>query len=215
MIDRMDEDLPPPTPAASPPTARRRRRARWLVLPALLLVYAGWQAFSIHRYGFRDDGRAADCAIVLGTAAWHHKPSPVLQERINHAIRLYREDRVSAIVLTGGFGEGAPRSESRVAYDYCLEQGIPAEDLLLEEVSHTTYENLVEAEKLLQRENLRSALVVSDPWHLKRAVLIARRLGIDASQSGTTTSRYESFQSRANFVLRELYLYHLFLILGR
>ena len=81
-------------------------------------LYFSWQAVSIHPYGFRDDGRSADCAIVLGTAAWHNKPSPVFEERLNHAIKLYEDGRVKALVLTGGFGTNAPKSESQVAKTY-------------------------------------------------------------------------------------------------
>ena len=179
------------------------------------LLYLGWQGISIHSYGFRDDGRRADCAIVLGTAAWHHKPSPVFQERLNHAIELFKQGRVKAIVLTGGFGDGAPMAESQVAKTYCLERGIPEEALHLETRSQTTVENLAEAEKLLKEQGMTSALIVSDPWHLKRGVLIARRNGIDASQSGTNTTRFKSFKARTTFLIRELYLYHIFLFFGR
>lgn len=180
--------------------------AAWAL--SLALLYAAAQALAIHRYGFSDDGRQADCAIVLGTAAWHTKPSPVFQARLDHAIGLYRQGRVGTLVLTGGFGDGAPYAESQVAQRYCLGQGIPAASLVLETTSRTTRQNLAEARKLLDREDLRRALVVSDPWHLRRAVLLARRAGIDAHPSGTLTSRYRSAKARSGFVLRELVLYH-------
>ncbi|NIP94072.1 MAG: YdcF family protein [Akkermansiaceae bacterium] len=186
-----------------------------LVLSGAALLYLGWQVVSIHAYGFRDDGRSADCAIVLGSAAWHHKPSPVLRERLNHAIKLYEEGRVKALVLTGGFGNNAPMAESQVAESYCIDRGIPREVLHLEVESQTTVGNLAEARKLLEEHGLRTALVVSDPWHLKRGVLIARRHGIDAYQSGTTTTRFRSFKARISFLLREMYLYHVFLLFGK
>ena len=62
---------------------------------------------------------------------------------------------------------------------------------------------------------MKTALIVSDPWHLKRGVLMARRTGIDAHHSGTTTTRFKSFKARASFLLRELYLYHVFLLFGK
>lgn len=187
----------------------------FLGLFTICLVYGIWQTASINRYGFRDDGRTADCAIVLGGAAWHDKPSPVFKERLNHAIALYEEGRVKALVLTGGKGTGAEFSEGEVAHDYCLKRGIPPHALFTEENSRTTVENLVEAKTVLDEQNFKSALIVSDPWHLKRGVLIARRKGIDASQSGTRTSKFESTKARSNFVMRELYLYHVFLLIGK
>lgn len=198
------------------PVTRRQKFLRLTTgLAAAVLAYFCWQAWSIHRYGFSDPGRSADCAIVLGAAAWHNKPSPVLKERINHAITLYKHGRVPRIILTGGFGEGAPFSESQVALNYCLQKGIPKEDLFLETKSQTTYQNLTEAKTLLEKHGWSTALVVSDPWHLKRAVAMARRLRIDAHPSGTPSTRFESPKAQLNFLLRELYFYHQFLFLNR
>jgi uncharacterized SAM-binding protein YcdF (DUF218 family) len=179
-----------------------------------LLLYLALQAWSIHSFGFSDDGRSADCAIILGAAAYHNKPSPVFTERINQGIRLYQDGRVGFLILTGGFGEGAPYAESQVALKYCLDQGIPREALLLETSSQTTGQNLQEARKLMNEHGWNSALIVSDPWHLKRAVAIAKSLDIDAHPSGTLTTRYESPKARAGFLFRELYFYHQYLFFG-
>lgn len=180
-----------------------------------LIVYMTLQAVSIHRYGFSDDGRSSDCAIILGTAAWHNKPSPVFTERINQGIRLYQEGRVRFLILTGGFGDGAPFAESEVALQHCLDHGIPREALFLEKSSQTTLENLSEAKTLMDEHHWTSALVVSDPWHLKRGVAMARHVGIDAHPSGTTSTRFESPKAQSGFLLRELYSYHRFLFFGR
>ena len=82
-------------------------------------------------------------------------------------------------------------------------------------LARTTEENLTEAKSLMDGNGWTSALIVSDPWHLKRAVSAARRLDINAHPSGTTTTRYESPRARAGFLLRELYFYHRHLFFGR
>jgi len=213
-----EPEKPPPcsnSPRARDPAARRRLRRLIIGLSGLLSAYLVWQFIAIGRYGFHDEGLRADCAIVLGGAAWHDKPSPVFRERLNHAIKLYLEGRVEALVLTGGKGDGATYSEGEVAREYCLERNVPEEALFMEGNSTTTIQNLEEARKILAGQDFRSALVVSDPWHLKRGVLIARRQGIKASPSGTTTSRFQSLKSRTRFTLRELYLYHRYLFLNR
>ena len=213
-----EPEKPPPcsnSPRARDPAARRRLRRLIIGLSGLLSAYLVWQFIAISRYGFHDEGLLADCAIVLGGAAWHDKPSPVFRERLNHAIKLYLEGRVEALVLTGGKGAGATYSEGEVAREYCLERNVPEEALFMEGNSTTTIQNLEEARKILAGQDFRSALVVSDPWHLKRGVLIARRQGIKASPSGTTTSRFQSLKSRTRFTLRELYLYHRYLFLNR
>lgn len=215
-----DPEPEEPLQPSSQPTRKKsgsrrflQRVLAWLV--GSLTLYLIWQTIAISRYGFQDDGQNADCAIVLGGAAWHNKPSPVFQERLNHAIKIYLEGRVGALVLTGGKGAGAPYSEGEVARDYCLERNIPEHALFMEGYSTTTIQNLEEAGKILDRQNFQSALVVSDPWHLKRGVLIAERQGLTASPSGTRTSRFKSLKSRTHFTLRELYLYHRYLILNR
>lgn len=177
-------------------------------------MYLGWQVWSIDRFGHDDDGGRADCAIVLGAAAYFNKPSPVFQARIDHAVKLYREGRVDKIILTGGYGRDAEFAESEVAYAYCQKMGVPEEVLFLEKSSKTTEQNLIQAGMLMEREGLKDALLVSDPWHLKRAAAMAAKHGISSKPSATTTSMYRSAESRWGFLLRELYYIHVWRLAG-
>lgn len=184
------------------------------VFALLFLLYLCWQAWDINRFGHSYDGEKADCAIVLGAAAYHNKPSPVFKERIRHGIDLHKNGSVKKIILTGGYGRGAEFAESEVAKEFCLEQGIAEEDLLFETKSLTTESNLSEAKSLMDQAGLSSALIVSDPWHLKRACVMAKANGIQAMPSATLTSKYESDEKRSKFILRELYFIHQFYIFG-
>lgn len=179
-----------------------------------MLIWALAPAALIWHQGTRDDARPADCAIVLGAAAYHTRPSPVFEERIRHAIALYDRGLVKAIVFTGGYGTGAPHAESEVGRDYAIRHGVPADDIHIETVSRTTLENLQEARRVMQREGLRTAILVSDPLHLKRAAMMAEDLGIDAVTSPTPTSRFRSWRSRLTFLARETYFYHRYLYAG-
>ena len=172
-------------------------------------------AASIAIFGTRSHNGPADCAIVLGAAVYGNRPSPVFEERIKHGLRLYRAQRVRRLVLTGGFGEGAGRAESQVAQAYLLRQGVPRAAILTETSSRTTRQNLVQARKLMQRQKLRTALIVSDPLHMKRALTMAKDLGMAAQPSPTPTSRHRSLRSKAEFLLRELYFIHHYWIAGR
>lgn len=188
----------------------RSKWVRWLLSGVLvLLVYLLWQMWDIRRVGYTDDGSSADVALVLGAAAYPAKPSPVFQARIDHAIALHRQGRVKRIILTGGFGKNAGYAESEVAKNYCLKMGVPESAILLENRSTTTQQNLVEAEKIMRKEGLKTALIVSDPWHLKRALAMARKHHIDAKPSATTTSMYRTDESKLRFLLRELYYIHI------
>jgi uncharacterized SAM-binding protein YcdF (DUF218 family) len=137
------------------------------------------------------------------------------EERIRHGIRLYQTKQVGKLVFTGGYGKGGSTAESLVARGYALQRGVPAHDILTETVSHTTRENLAEAGKVMHSHRLGSALIVSDPLHMKRAMQMSSGLGIEASPSPTPTSRYRSWRSKTGFLLREIYFYNFYLLTGR
>ena len=88
-----------------------------------------------------------------------------------------------------------------------IEQGIPQADILVETESHTTRENLYYAQRVAAQHDLRTLLLVSDPLHMKRAMLIAQDLGIKAHPSPTPTTMYRSRASQVTFLARETRLY--------
>ena len=158
---------------------------------------------SIYYYSTIDEKRPADAAIILGAAAWYKRPSPVFEERIRHGLWLYENGHVKKLVMTGGKSLRAPYSEAYVARRFALKKHIPADDILIEEESHNTYENLANAKGLMAEHGLRSAIIVSDPFHMKRAMSIAEDLGIEAYSSPTPTTRYESTDQSLRFLLQE------------
>ncbi|MBN1866230.1 YdcF family protein [Candidatus Sumerlaeota bacterium] len=194
-------------------SAPRGRRARTsgvrlvalglLVPAATLLSLAG----RIYVYSSVSDPGSADAAIVLGAAVYKSRLSPVFEERIKHAIRLLDSGRVRYVVFTGGLAKGDRIAESEAGRQYALRQGVAESRILYENVSRTTYENLREARAILSRENLGRVLVVSDPMHMRRALTMARDLGIDAYPSPTTTTRYRTWRGKLGFVLREAPVY--------
>ncbi len=187
---------------------KRVARRSLLLLPIMLTLLAA----RIYTYSFVTSSTPADTAIVLGAAVWDDRPSPVFEERIKHAINLYKEGLVQSIIFTGGIGEGDQWAESEVARRYAIEQGIPSEHLYCETVSRITQENLAEAKNILEQHGWSTALIVSDPLHMKRAMTIARDLGIDAYPSPTPTSRYETWKSKLGFLIRETYFYAPYLL---
>ena len=80
--------------------------------------------------------------------------------------------------------------------------------MLFEEISRTTQQNLSEALAVMRKNGLKSAVIVSDPLHMRRAMWMAHDLGIKASSSPTPSSRYRSTTTRASFLARELYFFH-------
>lgn len=188
---------------------RKRWSLRALILLLILITYSAWQMWDINHFGHTDDQSSADCAIVLGAAAWHNKPSPVFKERINHAIILLKQKRIKAIILTGGYGNNAQYAESEVARKYCLKNGVLPHQIHIEKASQTTQENIIEAKKIMQQKNFKNTLIISDPWHLKRACNIAKHYKIKAKPSATKTSLYTSEKTQTTFIWKEFLYLHL------
>lgn len=156
-----------------------------------------------------DGARRADAIIVLGSAVWAgERASPSLYARTQHAIALYRAGYAPSLILSGGTRRGEVASplpsEAEVMRRLAADAGIPADALVLEDQSHSTAENLANAKRLMDARGWRSAIIVSDPFHILRAETIARDLGIEAYGSGARHSpTYTAAHSRAWYTARE------------
>lgn len=129
---------------------------------------------------------AADAIVVLGAAQYNGRPSPVLRARLDHAAELHAEGRAPLIVVTGGGRDGDLTTEAKVGYDYLRDQaGIPDEQLLLEVDGTSTYESLAASARFLVPRQTTEVILVSDPYHAKRASLVAAEVGLEAHVSPT------------------------------
>ncbi len=173
----------------------------------ILIGYVLCQGISIWQYASVDETCKADVAIVLGAATSDNEVSPVFRERINQGIRLYQKGYVEKIIITGGYGEGNQYSDAYIGMQYTMKQGIPKDDILMEEKSTITEENLENAKVIMEQKGLQSALIVSDPLHMKRSMLLAEEAGIESYSSPTTTSMYQGTWVKLKFLAREVFFY--------
>jgi uncharacterized SAM-binding protein YcdF (DUF218 family) len=162
---------------------------------------------SIYFYSFKSSNEKADAAIVLGAAVWDGNPSPVFEERIKHAIKLYNSGQVNKLVFTGGIGDGDSKSEAAVAKEYAIKHGVSSQAVIVEEQSKFTFENLHFASQQVVVNQIDFVLLVSDPLHMKRSMMIAEDIGMRAAPSPTGTSRYKSYSSKMKMLLSETYYY--------
>lgn len=182
-----------------------RKIRKWMVLLALLYVLGN--AASIWAYSAKDESCPADAAIVLGAAAYDSGVSPVYRARLDQGISLYRRGLAGKLIVTGGKAEGNRQSDAYRAREYAVSQGIPAEDVLMEETSRITQENLENARLVMDAHDLETAMIVSDPLHMKRAMLLARDAGIRAYSSPASGSMYRSLRTKIPFLARETFYY--------
>lgn len=177
------------------------------VMFSVVVLAAGLLAWRIYSFGNTSSDSSADAAVVLGAAVWTDDVSPVFRERINHAINLYRIGQVRKLIFTGGQGNPGEPTESAAARDYALQSGIPASDILIEEKSHTTYENILYAKQLADTHGIKKVLIVSDPLHMKRAMAMAADVGLASDPSPTPSTRYQGFKSQIGLLAHETYYY--------
>ncbi|MBE6813403.1 MAG: YdcF family protein [Ruminococcaceae bacterium] len=173
----------------------------------IIVLFLTVTAVGIVNYGKTDHKAQADVAIVLGAGATDDAVSPVFRERINHGIWLYENGFVDFLIFTGGVGEGNTKSDSLVAKEYALLQDVPADVILIEEKSTITEENLAYTKEIMDENSFKTAIIVSDPLHMKRAMLMAKDYGIDGYSSPTPTSMYQSLRTKIPFLIREEFFY--------
>ena len=158
---------------------------------------------------------------IFGEGAWqvYHTGSQPLPgyvradaARINHAITLYQSHRVEKIIFTGGTPKKGYMTEAEVGRRYALKQGIPAHNILFENTSRNTYENIRNIRPILRAEGIGSIIIVSDPYHLARALEIASDLDIEAYISATPTTRFDQSKEKNKFLLQESYALFLYRI---
>jgi uncharacterized SAM-binding protein YcdF (DUF218 family) len=149
-----------------------------LLLATIVLVAAAFLVTYriIDQRSARDEARSADVIIVLGSAVWpNEQPSPSLRSRTQRAIELYEEGYAPHLLLSGGLGRWPPE-EAEVMRRLAEESGVPAEALILDEEAHSTWESMAKAREIMDQEGWETAIVVSDPFHMTRALLMAQDL---------------------------------------
>lgn len=165
------------------------------------LVGAGWLvSLAAVWHAARQDGAAsmpgpAAAIIVLGAAQYDGRPSPVLKARLDHAVALWRAGVAPRVIVTGGRRAGDRTTEAAASRRYVVGLGVPDSAVLLESEGQTTEQSLRAAAVLLRQlgrtvpEPLPTrAVLVSDPFHMLRLGVLARRYGITAYGSPTPTS---------------------------
>ena len=166
-----------------------RRVFQSLGLVALVVTfYFLVSLLQVWNTGRSADRLPVDAIVVLGAAQYDGRPSPQLQARLDHALELWNLNLASYIVVTGGKQEGDRFTEAAASRKFFESSGV-ASDLIFEENSGTTtYASLFAVSRVARDLEIDRVLIVSDPFHLLRAKLIANEVGLDASSSSTRTS---------------------------
>ena len=128
-----------------------------------------------------------DCILVLGAGLQPDgSPSPMLRERIETGIRLYEAGAAPKLLMSGDHGR-ADHDEVNAMKDAAIAAGIPSGDVFMDHAGFNTYDSLYRAGAIFGAERV---LIVTQAYHLPRALYIAARLGLEAEGVPCDTQRY-------------------------
>lgn len=142
------------------------------------------------------DGKGFDCIIVLGCGVWGETPTPLLSDRLDTALALYKAGVAPKILMSGDHGR-TNYNEVAVMRRYVLERGVPSEDIFMDHAGFSTYETMVRAADVF---GVKKAVIVTQKYHLYRALYDASAFGIEAN--GTIATGHD-FGSQIFWELRE------------
>lgn len=175
---------------------------------AVVLLYFTASTTLVAIWMGKDEHPKVDAIVVLGAAQYDGRPSAIYAARLEHAVDLYRNGVAPLIVFTGGNEPGDRFTEGGSGARWAVQRGVPASATVVEEKSRTTYENLRGAKRVLDSRlhttKRLEVVVVSDPFHMFRAMRQAGDIGFKAYPSPTRTSPVSaSRMSLTAAVLRE------------
>lgn len=127
-----------------------------------------------------------DCIIVLGAGIWGDKPSPMLEDRLLEAISLYKNGVSQKIIMSGDHGR-KEYDEVNTMKNFAIEKGVPSEDIFMDHAGFSSYDSVYRAKEIFKAEKV---IIVTQKYHLYRALYIANQLGIEAYGVGADPRKY-------------------------
>ena len=127
-----------------------------------------------------------DCIIILGAGIWGDKPSPMLEDRLLEGINLYNNNVSNKIIMSGDHGR-KEYDEVNIMKKYAIEKGIPSENIFMDHAGFSTYESIYRAKEIFEAKKV---VIVTQKYHLYRALYIANQLGLEAYGVGADPRRY-------------------------
>ena len=139
-----------------------------------------------------------DCILVLGCQVKDNgKPSDMLADRLKRGIELYENGAAPKIIMSGDHGQ-IEYDEVNTMKQVAIDSGIPSEDVFMDHAGFSTYESLYRAKEIFEADKI---VVVTQEYHLYRALYIAKKLGIEAYG---VNSDYHTYFGQANREVREI-----------
>lgn len=127
-----------------------------------------------------------DCIIVLGAGIRGNKPSPMLEDRLLKGIELYNNNVSSKIIMSGDHGSNE-HDEVNIMKKYAIENGVPSEYIFMDHAGFSTYDSIYRAKNIFEAKKV---VIITQKYHMYRALYIANKLGIEAYGVGSDQRKY-------------------------
>ena len=121
-------------------------------------------------------GSGYDCILVLGCGVYGNTPSHMLEDRLLQGIELYENGASNKMLMSGDHGQ-KDYDEVNVMKDFAVDRGVASKDIFMDHAGFSTYESMYRAKEVFKAEKI---LIVTQKYHLYRAIYDARALGIEA-----------------------------------
>ncbi len=127
-----------------------------------------------------------DCILVLGAGVRSGNPSPMLEDRLDYAIELYKQGVAPKIIMSGDHGQ-KDYDEVNVMKNYAILCGVPSEDIFMDHAGFSTYESIYRARDIFKAKKI---VIVTQEYHLYRALYISKSLGVSAAGYASDPRQY-------------------------
>ena len=139
-----------------------------------------------------------DCILVLGCGVRDDgTPSAMLEDRLKRAVELYQMGASAKLLMSGDHGE-SDYDEVATMKSFAVNAGIASEDIFMDHAGFSTYESMYRAKEIFQ---VRKVIIVTQAYHLHRAIYIAQKLGLEAYG---VAADYRSYSGQSSREVREV-----------
>ena len=170
----------------------------FLILYFLILFYVGGRVYS-------DNKKQSDAILVLGAKSYKGtKYNPCLEARVEHAVNLFNQGFAKKIIMSGGDDVEDNKNEAETMKKIAQELKVSGKDIITEKRSTSSYENILFSKTIMKKQNIKSVIVVTEPFHSPRAFLVAKKAELNFSVSPTLTSQcWLRWKFGSRYFLRE------------
>lgn len=133
-----------------------------------------------------------DCILVLGAGVWGDRPTHMLEDRLEYGISLYKMGASGKLLMSGDHGR-ENYDEVNVMKNYAVNHGVLSSDVFMDHAGFSTYESIYRARDIFEAEKI---IIVTQEYHLYRALFIADKLGLEAYGVASDPREYVGQKSR-------------------